>query len=319
MQSELAYYAKKFAKLHVNRHRDRGPAPHKPILLLSVIELIEQGKIQRNRIYLSPELIATFLKYWTHFGSEKHRSNIALPFFHLQGDKFWHLMPNPGFEATVSSQSKLSGLNSLKDAIKYAYFDDALFHLLEESKTRQELIGILSDAWFKDKEQQISQLLQYDEFEDIQLKLFDSGGVVYSTEELKDDQRTFVRSAAFRKIVVSLYEQRCALCRLKIIVGNQTIVDGAHIMPFSEFRDDRFDNGLALCKNHHWAFDHGWFGISDRYQIVIPPDRFYEEAPNALQGLDEFNGEEILLPVDDKCKPRLEALSWHRNFWEIAS
>ncbi|WP_347277256.1 HNH endonuclease [Leptolyngbya sp. FACHB-671] len=37
-----------------------------------------------------------------------------------------------------------------------------------------------------------------------------------------------------------------------------------HIKPFSEFRDDRFDNGTSPCKKHHWAFDHGWFGIDDR-------------------------------------------------------
>ncbi|MBD2156149.1 HNH endonuclease [Leptolyngbya sp. FACHB-16] len=47
-------------------------------------------------------------------------------------------------------------------------------------------------------------------------------------------------------------------CRLKIISSDsQNIVDGGHIKPFSQFRDDRFQNGLALCKNHHWACDRG--------------------------------------------------------------
>jgi len=36
-------------------------------------------------------------------------------------------------------------------------------------------------------------------------------------------------------------------------------------------------NGLALCKNHHWAFDRGWFGVDDDCRIVIPWDRFIEE------------------------------------------
>jgi hypothetical protein len=40
-----------------------------------------------------------------------HRSNIALPFFHLAGDKFWQLMPNPGFEATIQTGVKLRSLS----------------------------------------------------------------------------------------------------------------------------------------------------------------------------------------------------------------
>lgn len=318
MQSDLARYAQKFTKLRVDR--SRGIAPHKPILLLSVMELIEQGKIQRNQVYLSPELIATFLKYWTHFGSESHRSDIALPFFHLQGDKFWHLMPNPGFEATIASKSRLKGLNTLRNVVKYAYFDEALFDLLTDRTSRQELIGILINAWFKDKEQQVSELLLYDEFEDVQLKLFDSGGAVYSVEDLKDEQQTFVRNAAFRRIVVSLYEQQCAFCHLKIVSdNNQNIVDGAHILPFAEFRDDQFDNGLSLCKNHHWAFDHGWFSISDDYRILVAHERFHEEASENMRRMQDFNGEEILLPSRSVYRPRLSALQWHRKFWEVTA
>jgi len=65
-------------------------------------------------------------------------------------------------------------------------------------------------------------------------------------------EKTFVRSAAFGRVVVSLHEQRCTFCKLKIISqDSQNTVDGAHIKPFSEFRNDRFDNGISLCKNHH--------------------------------------------------------------------
>ena len=87
MQLEpLHHYTKKFQRLRVDRAS--GTAPHKPILLLSVIDMVAQGKIQRNRIELSPELIATFLKYWTNLGSDTHHSNIALPFFHLTSEGF---------------------------------------------------------------------------------------------------------------------------------------------------------------------------------------------------------------------------------------
>jgi putative restriction endonuclease len=49
---------------------------------------------------------------------------------------------------------------------------------------------------------------------------------------------------------------------LKIINSlGQNIVEGSHIKSFSEFRDNRIDNGLSLCKNHHWAFERVWSGL----------------------------------------------------------
>ena len=93
MPTELDRYLRKFAKLRVSRNRKRGVAPHKPILLLSVFELIEQGVIAANKIELSPELISSFLKYWGKVGSDCHNPDVALPFFHLRSEGFWHLHP----------------------------------------------------------------------------------------------------------------------------------------------------------------------------------------------------------------------------------
>ncbi len=39
-----------------------GKAPHKPVLLLAVIHEIEKGNIRDNRIYLTPELVGTFIE-----------------------------------------------------------------------------------------------------------------------------------------------------------------------------------------------------------------------------------------------------------------
>ena len=317
MTKDLAYYLKKFAKLGVDRAH--GVAPHKPTLLLAIAELFDQGKIDRNQIYLSPELIATFLKYWSNLVTTDHRSDIALPFFHLTGDKFWHLMPNPGFEATISTRTKIKGLAALRNAVKYAYLDEELFEYLKASHTRQELVQVLIHAWFPEKTQKIAEINRIDELENIQLRLFERGGATYTVEDIKDQDKTFVRNAAFRRIIVSLYDQHCAFCRLKIVSwDSQNIIDGAHIKPFSEFRDDLFDNGLALCKNHHWAFDRGWFSITDDYRILIPHDRFHEEAPIDTRTMRDFHGEKILLPSQETYYPRISSLQWHRHNWNIA-
>ena len=79
---DLKFYVKHFSKLRVDR--SHGIAPHKPILLSSVIELIEQEFFKQNQFFLSPELIAAFLKYWAELGSNAHHADVALPFFHLR-------------------------------------------------------------------------------------------------------------------------------------------------------------------------------------------------------------------------------------------
>ena len=53
-------------KLKRATHRNKlyGKAPHKPVLLLAVIEQIESGNITDNRVYITAELVAAFQKIW---------------------------------------------------------------------------------------------------------------------------------------------------------------------------------------------------------------------------------------------------------------
>ncbi|MGF1576575.1 MAG: HNH endonuclease [Cyanophyceae cyanobacterium] len=310
----LSFYAKKFSKLRVDR--SRGVAPHKPILLLSIIALIEQGIITTNQIDLSPELIAMFLKLWSCIGSEAHQPDIALPYFHLRRDKFWHHLPNAGYEILVESKVKIRTISALREAVKCAYFDTPLYELLEIPTSRRSLTDILIHQWFRNKDSQIRELLQIDAFKEYQNRFRENGGSVYTIQDLENQEENVLRDSAFRKVLVSLYDYRCVFCRMKVISDNgQNIVDAAHIKPFAEFRDDRLDNGLSLCKNHHWAFDHGWFGIDDDFKIIIPEHRLVEDEAVGSRPMIDFNQSQILLPSLDKYFPRQDALRWHRERW----
>jgi putative restriction endonuclease len=155
----LSYYSIKFARLRVDRAH--GIAPHKPILLLSVIELIRVGSIKENKIFLLPELNDTFLMYWNYLGSNSHNPDISRPFFHLRGDKFWHLIPNPGFHQIISSKVKLKNFAEVKRAVKYAYMDDILFELLQNIVSRGSLVTILTQKWFRHKSEQVEKLIPF--------------------------------------------------------------------------------------------------------------------------------------------------------------
>lgn len=307
----LGYYCQKFSQLRVDRSHG-SIAPHKPILLLSVIDLVEQGMMRHNRIFLSAELIATFLKFWGQLGSDAHRSNIALPFFHLKSDGFWHLKPNPGYEVAIASGQRAGTINTLRQAINYAYLDDELFELLLVPHSRHSLVSSLINTWFSGEQGQIESLLNINALQSEAEDLWQSGGAIYQPEDLKNEAKVVVRDAAFRRVIVSIYEFRCAFCGLQVIDAlGQNIVDGAHIKPFSQFYDDRIDNGISLCKNHHWGFERGWFAVEDDYTLLISGG-LREESPHATS-MKEFNGDRIRLPVQQQYYPRIEALRWHRE------
>jgi putative restriction endonuclease len=102
------------------------------------------------------------------------------------------------------------------------------------------------------------------------------------------------------------------LCGLQILNSlGHNIVDGAHIKPFSQFYDDRINNGLSLCKNHHWAFDRFWFTLNDDYTIVVSDD-LREDSPHATP-IRAFQNQSIILPPHEQYYPRQDALQWHRQ------
>ncbi len=235
--NSLNYYVNKFANLRVSR--SAGIAPNKPILLLSVIEAIALGQVRKNQIPLTAELIATFLKLWSHLEPVR-KPDIGLPFFHLTSDSFWHYQMKPGFESMIAASVKIRTVNAIRQTVEYAYLDEELWEILQHPQERSVLTQVLIDSWFIDKTQQIEQLLQVNAFVELQNQLRSLGGKVYQPEELEDEQTKIVRDAAFRKIVVTTYNQRCAFCGLYVLdTLGQNIVDGAHIKPFSQFYDER--------------------------------------------------------------------------------
>lgn len=174
----LSYYAKKFQRLRVDRAH--GVAPHKPILLLSVIEQIKKEVITNNEIYLTPELIHTFLKYWSYLGSFNHHPDISRPFFHMRSGKFWHLWANPGYIKLISSKEKLRTLSEVRQAVNYAYLDEALFEFLQDPITRSSLITVLVARWFLGKFELVEEISQTDEFKDPPEYLKDGYGELYT-------------------------------------------------------------------------------------------------------------------------------------------
>jgi len=309
-QRNLAYYCKCFSNLRVYQ----GTALHKPILLLAVIDLISQGLITSNKILISDELEKTFDQYWKII-NQNTTTKISYPCFHLQTDGFWHLEYKDNVDSSQYEKIRKSTIK-LKEAVKYAYLDQPLFDFINNDEYRNQLVDTLVASWFSASQTKLDKILEINGRFSDDLENPEKASVENSqssrNEPVFQMRKSVVRKAFFRKSIVHIYDYRCAFCRLKVQRSlKQFIVDGAHIKRLSEFYDNSITNGLSLCKNHHWAFDMGWFFINEDYRIIVADD-LEEDSPYA-RPMKDFHGERILLPSLQKDFPSLEALYWHRK------
>lgn len=79
-----------------------------------------------------------------------------------------------------------------------------------------------------------------------------------------------VRGRKFVEIVLDAYERKCAICHQSIRLGDALVgIDACHVKPIQHFGDDNVNNGIALCKIHHWALDRGAISISQEMNLLV--------------------------------------------------
>lgn len=110
----------------------------------------------------------------------------------------------------------------------------------------------------------------------------------------------------FRQLVISAYQIRCAMCRLR----HDELLDAAHILPD---RDERgrpeVPNGLCLCKIHHAAYDANIVGVDPDYLVHVRRDVLAEhDGPMLRYGLQKMEGVTMQRPRAAALRPRPEYL-----------
>jgi len=125
-----------------------------------------------------------------------------------------------------------------------------------------------------------------------------------------------IRDQAFRKIILDEYRCQCAVCQSKFRLkqeGKEPLVEAeaAHIISVNAKGTDDPRNGLSLCRRHHWAFDEGLFTVTDGRTVKISPSVLIAERRRF--DLEEYEGESIVPPANEICRPSEEALHWHQK------
>ena len=165
MQEDLNYYIYHFSHLHTARYKGKA-APHKAVLLLSVIELIEDEQIRTNTIELSDILIDKFQDIWNRYKGTTSifTPDIGKPFFHMQHEPFWNLVEHgennseligllglPRMATKLPSTSKYS-VKSLRESFCYAEINEGLLSLIKEPESSTKLKNTLINTYLIIKE-----------------------------------------------------------------------------------------------------------------------------------------------------------------------
>lgn len=312
-------HLKAFANLHTdkNKHRwtalTRHQAPHKPFLMLSILDLIAQGQVATSFISPTFELVDTFNGYWSLVMPPARRGLPSYPFYHLRSEPFWHLVPHEG-QADRTGRS-ISSMAMLRRFYAGAIIDKDLFAAMADPVGREVLRKVLVENYFDKSiqpvvaEQGLVNSVAYAYAAELTGGIHETTGVGFQDE---DEVGRRVRDQGFRKAIVSLYDHRCALCGIWMITPDgHTVVEAAHIVPWSESFDDRPTNGLCLCRLCHWSFDEGLMGVGVGYEVLV--SRKVRSERNFLGHIQSLIGREIIKPADGVHNPSQENLDWHRR------
>ena len=118
--------------------------------------------------------------------------------------------------------------------------------------------------------------------------------------------RRRLHQRSFREWVLRAYREQCALCRLR----HEELLDAAHIIEDPDPAGEPIvQNGLALCKLHHAAFDRYFLGISPDYVVEVRQDILDEiDGPTLVYGLQGMHRTRIALPKRVELWPDRERL-----------
>lgn len=318
--SVLNYFIYAFSHLH--RDMKNGGAPHKPILLLSLLHEYEMGRIEANRIYVTPELTHSFSVYWNSLVETNHSIGFALPFYHLSNEKgnWWRLLANPGCEIWLENKGSMKSFGNLIAAVSHAELDLNLTSLLLKKETRQLLREVLLITYFPNSKNQ-TEIREDNYVAGLREEIVEETPAEYKAKilDLKTrlDPETYQvevynRGTIFRREIVKIYDETCCISGLRVSsTFTITMVDACHIVPFATNFDNSLTNGIALCPNLHRAFDRGLITVGDDYRVIL--SSAFSENENSPFSFQQISDERIALPANERFYPSKESFAWHRR------
>ncbi|MGJ8641780.1 MAG: HNH endonuclease [Luteolibacter sp.] len=272
---------------------ERHERPHKPLLLLAVLDLIDAGIATPDRIPWCDELRDNFTSRFEIVRKHDDQNNPGLPFRYLASDGFWNPVESDG-QTPIRREIRVSDAGKV-----FARFTDGF-----------EKVTIIPANRVKMREALIARYFPHH----ASALLGAPPATVPSPETPKvaEEGIQYGRSPAFRRKILEIYDHQCAACGLRIklpAAQDISFIDAAHLIPFSSSYNDHPTNGLALCKNHHWAMDRNLIAPGPDHQWQVSKILDHRRS-NGEAELLTLSKKSLLLPQDEAFHPDPEGLGW---------
>lgn len=155
-------YVEAFENLKPNEKYGRK-TPHKAVLLLTIIEMCESDDICSNEIRYNQLLIDTFHKVWkrTLPDDDSLFVDAYFPFWTMQNEDFWHLVPFRGKEEYLNLLKERQirpSESKIKECVDYVELDEDLFFLMSLPSGRSSLKRALLENYSALTEEKIGEL-----------------------------------------------------------------------------------------------------------------------------------------------------------------
>lgn len=290
-----------------------GIAPHKPILLLTLIELMDKGLVVDNRYRVNADLVGLFQENWRLLVNTAHQSDFTQPFYYMQSEKiagipFWEVITY----TQVPLHAHVKSVETLSRLVDYGKFADDLYTLLLQPENRSIISAHILQFYFPDTFVNYKNNKQSSEglYHTVQQYILNDPELKYKRIEVITEEDVFVRSHLFKRYIPQVYNDTCAITGMQIrSTYSYNFVDACHIVPFSISHDDKVTNGLALCPNMHRAFDRGLITIDTDYRIRV--SSAIKDDLSHPYSLSSLKNKRINLPISKQYYPSLDNLEWH--------
>lgn len=174
--------------------------------------------------------------------------------------------------------------------------------IIESSKLRGGHAVI--NGTIKSTEAKITKLLETD-IDEIDTLIDDTVTAKAQVGDI-DSMASLFNAISFRDFVMNGYEYKCAITGTVIRYKTFMNLEAAHIQPRSHQGLYLPSNGIALCRDMHWAFDKGIITIDDDYLVRVHPKINSEY-------LREFDKKQIFIPKNEFFRPDINNLHYHQQ------
>ncbi len=146
MNMKMTYYINELLCTHRGGFKGRK-SNAKPLLLLSLIDLIEDGIVLSNRIPFDLDILQEqYKKESNYYEPNTIITPYYKPFFHLISESYYHIKWK---NDAPKGAARTPSAKYLRENVEYAALDDELWQLLQDEGARNEIKEAIINYFIK--------------------------------------------------------------------------------------------------------------------------------------------------------------------------